>query len=45
MIGPIKGRLLEVCLLRSNIEMIDKKSLKKFGLGTWSFRGNMDITD
>ena len=36
MIRPIKDRLLEIRLFRSNMNMTDKEPLKKFGLGTWS---------
>jgi len=36
MIGPIKGRPLEVRLFRNNMDRTDKESLNKFGLGTWS---------
>jgi len=38
MIGPIKGRLLEVCLFKSNTDMTNKELLKKFSLGSWSIQ-------
>ena len=34
MIGPIKGKLLEILLFRINIDKTDIEPLKKFRLGT-----------